>query len=88
MSAAIDQCNCVDQMVGEMVQVERLRTGLPRARRRWADVASIRESISDTLRPWTVPRSIKIIWDADAAPNAKAFVDAVKELSERPVNGR
>ncbi len=38
LAAAIDQCNCLDQMVGEMVQVERLRTGLPRARRSWVSL--------------------------------------------------
>ncbi len=76
LAAAIDQCNCLDQMVGEMVQVERLRTGLPRARRSWVSLTSIRQAISETLRPWALPRDIRILWDGADNPNVNVFADA------------
>jgi K+-sensing histidine kinase KdpD len=35
LNAAVGKCDCLNQMVEEMVQMERLRTGTPRANRRW-----------------------------------------------------
>lgn len=75
LEAAIDQCSCVDQLVGEMVQVERLRTGMPRARRHWVSVLSIREAVMATLRPWSIPRNVRVLWDGANDPNAQVFAD-------------
>ena len=76
LSSAINQCDCIDQMVGEMVQLERLRTGVPRTRRQWINIASIRHGIDETLRPWTTPRNINVVWDINAAHDATVFGDA------------
>ncbi|QDT03130.1 Autoinducer 2 sensor kinase/phosphatase LuxQ [Rubripirellula lacrimiformis] len=76
LAAAIDQCNCIDQMVGEMVQLERLRSGMPRANRSWIDVAEVRRVVDDTLQPWAVPRNIDVLWDAAENAGAIVFADA------------
>ena len=76
LAAAINQCDCVNQMVGDMVQLERLRTGMPQAHRTWVSVTAIQESISQTLQPWVMPRKIRVIWDISAEPCAKIFADA------------
>ncbi|NND97554.1 MAG: HAMP domain-containing histidine kinase [Pirellulaceae bacterium] len=76
LSAAMDQCDCVDQIVGEMVQLERLRTGIPRVLRRWVSTAEVRQSIDETLRPWAMPRDIRLLWDVDCDPNTAIFGDA------------
>ena len=75
LSAAIDQCNCMDQMVGEMVQLERLRTGIPRVRRQWVTVSDIQTTISRTLRPWALPRDVNVLWDVTVEPTARTFAD-------------
>lgn len=75
LSAAISQCQCVDQLVGEMLQVERLRIGMPQARRDWFSIVRVRQAINETLRPWTVPRNIRILWDGAVDPNVRVFGD-------------
>ena len=75
LNAAIDQCDCMEQMVSEMVQVERLRSGLPRVQRRWVPVKDIRSAVDETLRPWALPRGISILWDGADDPNLSVFAD-------------
>ena len=75
LSAAIDQCECIDQMVGEMVQVERLRSGVPRAKRTWFLASEIRETVNETLKPWTSPRNIKVLWDISQQSGKRVFGD-------------
>jgi anti-sigma regulatory factor (Ser/Thr protein kinase) len=75
LAAAVDQCNCLDQLVSELVQLERLRTGLPRARRGWVSVTNVRDTIDETLRPWALPRAIRILWDGADDPDVKIFAD-------------
>ena len=75
LAAAMDQVNCVDQMVGEMVQLERLRTGVPRVRRTWVSVSEIKSTISETLRPWAMPRNINVIWDIVHNESTRVFAD-------------
>ncbi|MGB7324288.1 MAG: HAMP domain-containing sensor histidine kinase [Rubripirellula sp.] len=75
LSSAIDQCNCIDQMVGEMVQLERLRTGTPRALRGWTPVANIRRQVDDAIRSWAVPRGIDVLWDSADNDDAAIFAD-------------
>jgi len=75
LDSAIDQCDCMEQMIGEMVQLERLRTGTPRVRRQWITVEKVRQSINDTLRPWVVPREIDVLWDGMDDPTVSVFAD-------------
>ncbi len=75
LASAIDQCDCIDQMIGEMVQLERLRTGTPRVNRRWVAVSQIRQAIDETLRPWAMPRQIEVLWDGADDPTATVFAD-------------
>ena len=77
LASAIDQCDCMDQMIGEMVQLERLRTGTPRVNRRWVPVSQIRQAIDETLRPWAMPRQIEVLWDGADDLTAKVFADAM-----------
>lgn len=76
LTAAIDQCDCMDHMIGEMVQLERLRTGTPRVCRRWIPASTVRQAIDETLRPWALPRNIDVMWDCIDDPSIKVFADA------------
>ena len=75
LADAINQCNCIEHMVSEMVQLDRMRSGLPRVHRQWISIASIRQSIDETLRPWVLPRDIRVVWDGADDPNLLAFAD-------------
>ena len=75
LASAMDQCDCMDQMIGEMVQLERLRTGTPRVNRRWVSISQVREAVNQTLRPWAMPRQIDVLWDGADDPSAKVFAD-------------
>ncbi|TWU33321.1 sensor histidine kinase [Novipirellula artificiosorum] len=83
LSAAIDQCDCIDQMVGEMVQLERLQSGIPRAQRGWVSVSEVRTAVEETLRPWTLPRNIDVLWDG--AEDAKLLVFADPAILRRMI---
>ena len=63
LTSAMDQCDCMFQMIGEMLQLERLRTGTPRVDRSWVTISEVRKSIDETLRPWALPRKIEVLWD-------------------------
>ena len=76
LTDAITQCDCIDQMVTEMLQLDRFRSGRPRVHRRWVPVAEIRESIDQTLRPWALPRNIAIEWDDLCDPELQVYADA------------
>lgn len=76
LSAAIDQCNCMDQMIGEMVQLERLRTGSPRANRSWVEINSVRVAVDEVLRSWTTPHQIEVLWDIGNEGSKVIFADA------------
>ena len=75
LGSAMDQCDCMEQMIGEMVQLERLRTGAPRANRAWVPIDGVRAAIEETLRPWALPRQIDVLWDQDIPPSTKVFAD-------------
>lgn len=75
LAAAMDQCDCMDQMIGEMVQLERLRTGTPRVNRRWVSLSQIKAAVDETLRPWAMPRRIDVIWDGIDDLTATVFAD-------------
>ncbi|TWU41505.1 Sensor protein EvgS precursor [Novipirellula aureliae] len=75
LESAIHQCDCIDQMVGEMLHLDRLRTGLPRTHRRWIPVSSIRDSVQDTMAPWTMPRNIAVLWDGADEPSRMVYAD-------------
>ena len=76
LDSAMDQCDCMDQMISEMVQLERLRSGLPRVHRRWIPVTEIRDAVDETLRPWSLPRNVSILWDGADDTNLSVFADA------------
>ena len=73
--SAMDQCDCMFQMIGEMVQLERLRTGTPRVDRKWVAISEIRKSIDETLRPWALPREIDVLWDIMLDPATLVYAD-------------
>jgi hypothetical protein len=75
LTSAMDQCDCMFQMVDEMVQLERLRTGIPRVHRQWVPISEIRKSIEETLRPWALPRKIDVLWDIMLDPETKVYAD-------------
>ncbi|WP_160148100.1 sensor histidine kinase [Rubripirellula obstinata] len=86
LKTAIDQCDCIDQMVGEMMQMERLRVGAPRADRKWVSIDQIRATVDQTLSPWSTPHQIDVLWDADlrhgssSMPNVYADPSMIRRL--------
>ena len=76
LSAALEQCDCVDQLVGEMVQLDRLKSGSPQVHRQSVSVVTVRDAVNETLRPWVIPRGIQILWDGADDPNRLVFADA------------
>ena len=75
LSSVVDQCQCMDQMIGEMVQLERLRGGAPRANRQWIKLEDVRATVDQTLQPWAEPRKIDLLWDMAPEANSKVFAD-------------
>jgi hypothetical protein len=75
LTSAMDQCDCMFQMIDEMVQLERLRTGIPRIDRQWISISEIRKSIDETLRPWALPRKIDVLWDIMLDAETKVYAD-------------
>lgn len=75
LTSAIDQCDCMFQMIDEMLQLERLRTGIPRIDRQWVSISEIQTSIAETLRPWALPRKIDVLWDIMLDPETKVYAD-------------
>jgi hypothetical protein len=75
LDAAMDQCDCMFQMINEMVQLQRLRTGIPRVDRQWVSISKIRQSIEETLRPWALPRKIDVLWDIMVDAETKVYAD-------------
>ena len=75
LDSAMDQCDCMFQMIEEMVQLERLRTGIPRVDRQWVSIAEIRKSIEETLRPWVIPRKIDVLWDVMVDVQTRVYAD-------------
>ena len=75
LDAAMDQCDCMFQMIDEMVQLQRLRTGIPRVDRKWVSISKIRQSIEETLRPWALPRKIDVLWDIMVDAETKVYAD-------------
>lgn len=75
LASAIEQCDCMDQMIGEMVQLERLRTGLPRVQRRIVPISLIRTAIDETLRPWALPRQISVLWGGPVDMGTEVYAD-------------
>ena len=75
LASAMDQCDCIFQMIDEMVQLERLRIGTPRADRSWVTISEIRESIDETLRPWALPRKIDVLWDIMLDPATLVYAN-------------
>ncbi|WP_345689007.1 HAMP domain-containing sensor histidine kinase [Novipirellula caenicola] len=81
LSDAIDQCDCMDQIVGEMMQLQRLRAGLPRVRRRWVAVTEIRRAVDESLRPWLLRGQMDVLWDG--ADDSKVIVFADPDMLRR-----
>ena len=76
LDAVIDQCDCINQMVGEMLQLERLQTGTPRVNRQWQTAELIQQDVLETLKPWSLPRQINIAWDSPNQADLIVFADA------------
>ena len=76
LSAAINQCNCVAQLVDEMVQSRQFDSGFPNVRRRWMSIDDLRQSVEATLQPWMIPREIGLLWDGPFSDGIPIYADA------------
>jgi hypothetical protein len=75
LDSAADQCGCIEQVVGQMVQLERLRVGTPGVHRQGVAVGEIRHSVEELLRPWIQLRSLRVMWDGTDDPMLTVFAD-------------
>jgi hypothetical protein len=74
LTAVQAEADRMTQMVSDMTQLERLRTGIPRVQRQWISIQQLRQQIVMTLEPWIKPRRISVLWDGgDSLVNV--FVD-------------
>lgn len=62
LADAIGQCDVIDSLVANMLQLDRLRSGLPRTRRDWIAPAEIAESVSASIEGVAVRRQAQIHW--------------------------
>ncbi|MEO1615858.1 MAG: HAMP domain-containing sensor histidine kinase [Planctomycetota bacterium] len=77
LSAAINQCNCVGQLVDEMVQSRHEAAGSVRPHLDWIDIDHVRQQVVETLQPWVLPRAIHLLWDGPFGRQTKVYADAV-----------
>lgn len=63
LTFAMDQCDSMLQTIDDMVQWERLRTGITCVDRQWVLISEIRNSIEETVRPWALLRNVDVRWD-------------------------
>ncbi|MEM6692737.1 MAG: HAMP domain-containing sensor histidine kinase [Planctomycetota bacterium] len=75
LGAMVQQCDVIDQLVGELTQLNRQSLGVPRVNRRTTTVAEIIRQIDGTLAPWTMPRSIDLAMQIEVAEDLEIFAD-------------
>lgn len=75
LSSALDQCECVNQLVEELVQFDRIRLGTPRVRRGWVSIRDVRQAVDETLRPWAIPQRVAVDWDGADDTTLSLFAD-------------
>ncbi|MEM6469162.1 MAG: HAMP domain-containing sensor histidine kinase [Planctomycetota bacterium] len=76
LSAAINQCNCVGQLVDEMVQSRHEAAGNVRPILDWTDIDAVRRDVVSTLQPFVMPREIHLLWDGPFNRRVKVYADA------------
>ena len=76
LDSAVDQCGRIEQVVGEMVRLERLRAGNTRVQRGWVPVTEIRRSVEEALLPRTGPAGVELLWDGADDRDLFVFADA------------
>ncbi len=76
LGSAADRCGYLEQVVGEMVRLERLRSGNARVQRRWVPVAEVRRIVDEALLRQTVVAGVEVLWDGADEPDLSVFADA------------
>lgn len=59
---AIGQCDNIQLLIDNMLQLDRLRCGLPAVRRQWITPASIQRAVESVLVSMAGPRRVEIVW--------------------------
>lgn len=72
---AIEQCNVIGSLVDNMLQLDRLRSGLPRTRRLWIAPAEIVRSVSGSVGERAARRRVHIHWDGFVGGVGPIFAD-------------
>jgi nitrogen-specific signal transduction histidine kinase len=75
---AMDLCDSMDRLIGDMLQVERLHTGRARVMRSWFDLEPICHQVASSLASQLRPRKISIVWDGIEPSTPRVFGDADK----------
>jgi nitrogen-specific signal transduction histidine kinase len=75
---AIDTCDSMERLIGDMTQLERLHAGRARAVRTWFDLQPVCHRVAASLETVLRPRKITIAWDGIEVSTPKVFGDADK----------
>ncbi|MEM0927560.1 MAG: HAMP domain-containing sensor histidine kinase, partial [Planctomycetota bacterium] len=76
LSAAINQCNCVGQLVDEMVESRHETMGTLRPHLDWIDIDRLRGDVVATLQPFVMPKNIQLLWDGPFNRQLHVYADA------------
>ena len=75
---AIDTCDSMERLIGDMTQLERLHAGRARAVRTWFDLQPVCHRVAASLETTLRPRNISIVWDGIEVSTPQVFGDADK----------
>lgn len=75
LSESLARCDEMQLVVGDMLQMERLRSGMPQTCRQWIDAAEVCRTVEATLSPVVADRRVALVWDTPPS-GALIYADA------------
>lgn len=75
LGEALGQCDAIASLIDNMLQLDRLRSGLPRTRRRWIAPTAIPALVDAAIRSVATARQIGIRWDGFDGRHGPIFGD-------------
>ena len=75
---AIDLCDSMERLIGDMLQVDRLNSGRAKIIRSWFDLEPLCHQVTRSLASQLRLRNISIVWDGIEPSTPRVFGDADK----------
>lgn len=73
LQGIIEQCQEMDQLVGDMLAIEQVQSGMPKMHRRWLNLAEIQAQVQRTVSHVIAQRQLTLTWDRpDGIPSVFA----------------